>query len=759
MLDKKETTIAAIRHVQPSNDGVPMESRLILALMFAALAACSNDRSGASPAAAGSPLGFTRISVDPGNAGDCKAIADIDGDGRPDLIVGGSMLVWYQNPDWQKFVVATAAKEFTTDCQARDVNGDGRPDIVTGDGEGSNNVVWMENIDGGTRWARHSIGTHGNWVHDLEVADFDGDGRPDVLTHGNGTHLWYQDSPESWVDLNLSAGEKTKEGIGVGDIDGDRRIDFVQGGWWYSNPGSRAGPWRAHQFASGYDGGSYTAAVGDLNGDGRPDIVVSEQHKRQALAWYSAPPDPRTNNWAKNLLATDIGAHKLNIADMNGDGRADLVVGLELAELRLYVNRGGVTPRFGKNTLNTSGCHNARVADVNSDGHPDILCANYLGHPPVDLWQNQPPPAALDKWQYIKADSSRTKMGTGFPAFGLAFGDFNHDGWVDIVSGKYFYRNPGGDMTGQWSRLTFPVDADAMLVLDVDGDGQLDVLAQSLPDVYWLKPNADGSHWTAHLVARLPATGHKNGQGYRLARIVPGSTRPEVVFTTGDGVWYLRVPDGPAGSRWSSTKVASDTSDDVLAVGDLNGDGWDDIVASDGANGQTVYWFQNPGSASGAWRGSTIGSVSDWADRAEVADIDGDGRLDVVVSAENGKASGAMTYWFQAPADPKEQPWTRRTIATQGSTNSMGVADMDRNGTVEIVTGEHKGQLRVRIWRSTDGGRSWADTVIATGKESHIGTRLVDLNGDGALDIVSIAYDAFTDLHVWRNDSPAGHHR
>jgi hypothetical protein len=135
-----------------------------------------------------------------------------------------------------------------------------------------------------------------------------------------------------------------------------------------------------------------------------------------------------------------------------------------------------------------------------------------------------------------------------------------------------------------------------------------------------------------------------------------------------------------------------------------------------------------------------------------VADINGDGRLDVVVSTENGKASGAATYWFQAPVDPTATTWTRRTIATQGSTNSMSVASTGRSG-IEVVTGEHKGQLRVRIWKSSDGGETWTDSIVDAGKESHLGTRLVDINGDGALDIVSIAYDAYSDLHIWRNDA------
>lgn len=694
--------------------------------------------------------------VDANNAGDCKAIGDIDGDGRPDLVVGGATLAWYRNPDWQKFTIATASNEFTTDCQLKDINNNGRLDVVTGDGNGANNVVWFENVGGGSSWVRHTIGTHGNWVHDAEVADFDGDGKLDVLTHGNGTHMWYQNGPDAWVDRNMSSADKTREGVGLGDIDNDGRIDFVQGGWWFKNPGGRTNAWTPYQFAAGYDGGSYSAAVGDLNADGRVDIALSEQHSPHELAWYTAPIDPRQGSWTKSVIAGDIGAHKLNIADLNGDGRSDLVVGLELTELRIYMNGGGTAPAFAKKTINTTGCHNARVGDVNGDGTVDILCANYLGHPPVELWLNQPPaPLALNRWQYVNIDSARSTLATGWPAFGLAFGDIDRDGRVDIVSGKYFYRNPGGDLTANWNRATFPVDADAMLVLDVDGDGQLDVIAQSLPNVYWLKPNVDGSQWTSRIVASLPPTGHTNGQGYQLARIVAGSLRPQIVFTTGDGVWYLNIPDNPNGA-WPGVKIASETTDDVLAAGDIDGDGLDDIVASDGSNGTTVYWYQNPGTGAGNWTRRVVGDVTDWADRVALSDVNRDGRRDVVVSVENGGTSGAVTYWFQAPQDPKAQAWTRRTIATQGSTNSMSVADMDQDGTIEVVTGEHRGQLRVRIWKSTNAGQTWTDTVVDTGKESHLGTRLIDLNGDGALDIVSTAWDAFQNLHLWRNDAAAG---
>lgn len=727
-------------------------TRLLLFLLAALAAACSktgnSDTSGA-----GLPE-WARAVVDSTNAGDCKAIGDVDGDGRPDVVVGGATLAWYRNPDWHKTTIASAAVEFTTDCQAADLTGDGRIDIVTADGAGSGNVVWFENPSGGGSWIRRRIGTHGNWAHDIEVADFDADGKLDVVTHGHGTHVWYQGSQATWTDRDLSSLARTREGLGIGDIDGDGHLDLVQGGWWLKNPGTRSDPWPAYRFAGGYDGGDHTAAVADLDGDGRKDIVVANQHARRELAWYAAPADPRQPDWTKNVIANDIGAHKLNVADLNRDGKPDLVVGLELAELRVYVNRGGASPRFVSRRLNSTGCHNTRVGDLNGDGYVDLLCVNYIEHPPVEIWLSKPPaPLALDRWRYIKVDATRAKMASSQPAFGLAFGDVDRDGRIDIVSGKYFYRNPGGDLAGSWSRTTFPVDADAMLVVDVDGDGQKDVIAQALPAVYWLKPDADASRWSYREIARLTPTGHVNSQGYRPARITPDSPRPEIVFTTGDGVWYIGIPDDPTTVAWPTVKVASDTSEDLLAVGDIDGDGLDDVVASDAGNGKTIYWFRNPGNGAGDWTRRTVGEVADWADRAEIVDVDGDGRRDVVVAVENGAASSAVTYLFRSPRDPRTQQWSRRAIANQGSTNAMSVGDVDADGRIDIVTGEHKGLLRIRIWKSSDGGHTWTDTVVDSGKESHLGARLVDLDGDGALDIVSIAYDAFHDLHLWRNDA------
>ena len=89
------------------------------------------------------------------------------------------------------------------------------------------------------------------------------------------------------------------------------------------------------------------------------------------------------------MVSSDIGAHKLTIIDLNGDGSLDFVAGLELTELRIYLSNSAATPTFTSKTINTTGCHNTRVGDVTGDGRVDLLCNNYLGNPPVQLYINQ----------------------------------------------------------------------------------------------------------------------------------------------------------------------------------------------------------------------------------------------------------------------------------------------------------------------------------------------------------------------------------
>lgn len=369
---------------------------------------------------------------------------------------------------------------------------------------------------------------------------------------------------------------------------------------------------------------------------------------------------------------------------------------------------------------------------------------------------------SVQDWQYIQIDAKKGKWGDEnepkwLRYFGLDMGDVNGDGYMEILSGKYLYFNPKGDMTGKWVRATLPRNVDGLFITDVDGDEYADLIAQALPNVFWWEAtNKQGTSWRELLIGEIPATSHINSQGFERAQIVAGG-KEEFLIAGNGNIYCFRIPENPDTDDWHINLIAANTSDEGIGYGDIDGDGDIDIAAGRRPEGEdeplVVVWFENPGSDSTKWRDMEIGISNHPIDRVEVADLNGDQKADVIVAEERypGLEADGNLFWYEQPqALPGN--WNRHAVVTQYSMNNLDVRDLDEDGDMDLVTAEHKGKnLELQLWEN-DGKGVFSRHLIDSGKENHLGTQLADLDGDGDLDMVGAGWDQYQFMHVWRND-------
>lgn len=702
-----------------------------------------------------------------------KSVGDLNGDQRPDLIVGGSKsggLVWYENPTWSKHGIAKDGR-WSTDHECVDLDHDGDVDIVA---LSTSALVWLENPS----WSIHVIDRV--VLHDVEVADFDGDGDYDLVGRDQGEfghsgatlHFYCQSSLNDWKPMRVTCPDG--EGLATSDMDGDADIDVVINSVWFENKtnddGFEPSAWREHRYAPKWIHEATFVDVVDLNADGRMDVLLSPSElagQRYRISWFEAPTEPTTDEWVEHPIALDVEAvhHFAAAADLDLDGDIDVVTaemqqGVDPDQVTIYRNQGDCDS-WNAEVIATTGSHSMRLIDVDADGDLDLFGANHQGRA-VDLWVNltRSPEARTEQssraeWTYIQISDSLPSR-----CFGIAAADVDQDGDHDLAIGETVLLNPGAGMDGRWDEIELGSHVDANVMLDLQQDGKMDILAQRLPEIVWLKgTTTSGDAFKEHVIASgIGSTGHGSSQGFATGDI-NGDGLEDYVLTTGEGIFVLPLPKNPSQLPWERWKITDNAPEEGVAVGDINGDGWLDVVAwvGSGSGSNQLGWWQNPGPTNLAdnsfWQLTLVGEVEGAeGDRVALGDFNEDGRLDIAATGTTNQAQGSGIYWFRNPAGPKD--WERHAIAEDlGALNSMSVADISGDHLPDIITGEHRGKKRVQIWTNTDQGARWNGYDVDTGKESHLGTQLVDLDRDGDLDIVSIGWDDFRHVHLWRNDT------
>ena len=363
-----------------------------------------------------SSLKFRHVVIDPdppGSLHDITLIADVTGNGRNDIIIGGKEgdinLFWYENPpagrspsagegpSWRRHEIASAPN-LEAGGVVLDLTGNGRLDVVAGQQIGGQCLYWFECPPDPTQpWTIHVITDRFEKYHDQAVGDIDGDGEPEILFASQKTGvLAYYNIPADprvspWPKENLVVMAEELydiEGLAIVDIDGDGRTEVLAGPNIFRPGASPDSPWERDPIVT--DWVKTRLAVADLDGDGHLDVVLCEGESHPGrLAWFKGP------DWEPHLLRDDLfHPHSLEIADFNGNGLPDIFV----AEMGLgrnpeprmlvYLNQGG--GRFDEVTIERGvPTHEAKVGDLTGDGRPDIVGKPYLPERHSDVWCNE----------------------------------------------------------------------------------------------------------------------------------------------------------------------------------------------------------------------------------------------------------------------------------------------------------------------------------------------------------------------------------
>ena len=692
-----------------------------------------------------------RLTANPkGNYGDAILTGDFNQDGKPDLLLvhatnPSTFEVWLGNGDGTFNVGGNATFSIGSPSLdggvVADINGDKHLDLVVIDGQTPANM-WtvLGNGDGTFKAPSPSLALTGGKLNDIVFADFNGDNLLDFAASDTGSNN------QTVVYLAQKSG-----------------------GYLASAPLTTA----AGQY------GPCNNASGDLNGDGKPEIVTSNCGYNNLIVYVNngdgtfkqGVPYAAANN------AAFVYPQAVTIADVNGDGNNDIVS----SNFGIFPNTGGsdITILLGKGdgTLDeptvgysTGGSPrtSAIVEDFNGDGVPDVIIPDgKFGFVYMPGFGDGSFRSALDYFSPVPDNS-------GGHTQTITTADLNGDGYLDLVVGNccdgtlgitVFLSNPDGSLQpgknyGSSGSLA------SVAIADFDGDKILDIAALNITgdSVQIFKGNGDGTFTesASYPTSGTDASGLNNGPFIQMVtHDFNHDGHPDLAIANFDSQNISVLLNDGSGGFHPASIFALPGNGQAIAVADVNNDGVFDLV---------VTGYSTPGSAS-VLLGNADGTFQAPANpppalgynlpgNIALADLDGDGKADLVVTVDDPVAGTGIAV-AKGNGDGTFQPAVFFSTTLQSVTlakpvpGSVQIADLNGDGKLDLVySNANYGTIGVLYNTGTNAFAAgmFYDPVEYPAGANVYSLALADVNHDGAVDVV-MADEDFTGVTVLLNAS------